>query len=480
MPLCVYAKEDSNQNFITLDNIFIKSYLRDCTDIQLKVYLQGLYLCANPLSKDNSIEYIKNALEINENDVLDAFLYWQELGLVTIHSQDPLQIQYHSMYNKGHLKTYKKEKYSDFNTQLEQILADRFIINPNDYTKYYDFIENSNIDPNALLAIVQHCVNIKGAGVSHNYILKVAREWIDDGVRSFADVDERIAQRERNAGALRDIAVSIGKTTQISEEDKDLFMKWTTNWGYSIEAIKAAGKKSFKSFAKLDASLDECFKNNAFDALEVEEYMKNKKKLSNCAIQVLESLGLWYDNSAPVVERYISPWSQLGYSFEAIVCVAKYCFNNSIKKLEQLDDFLKKLYSRGIVNDNQVATYFDSLNAQDKEISKIFNIIGLSRMVLQNDRNYFETWTKEWNFPVDVIMLCAKKNVSKPFSEIGKTLAILKEKNLYSLEDATKYFDANKNASASVKKFNESDKKYSQEELSSHFIGEQELDEVEF
>ena len=76
MAFCYYSKEDEDKGFINVESSFIREYLDDCSGEQLKVYLFGLYLCSMPLSKDNSIEHMCDALSLSEEKVLSAFSYW--------------------------------------------------------------------------------------------------------------------------------------------------------------------------------------------------------------------------------------------------------------------------------------------------------------------------------------------------------------------------------------------------------------------
>lgn len=480
MPFCMYAKEDNAQNLVTVDSLFINSYMKDCGEKALKVYLFGLYLCSNPLSKANNLETIKIALELSEDEILEAFRYWQTEGLVSIVSEEKLEVIYHSPRNRTHFKTFKKEKYSDFNKQMEDIFSSNHMITPNQFLQYYEFIEASNIDPNALVMIAQHCVKIKGLNVAHSYILQLAKSWVLEGIRACGDVSEKIRQRELNSGILREIAEAIGKTSIISEEDKDYYEKWTKSWGFDKNAIIAASKKSLKSFAKLDDVLDECFENNAYDALEVENYFKNKKKFINCAIQVANSLGCWMDNTAPYVTKYIKPWSDFGYSFKSLEKLAGHCFENQMRDFALMDSFIESLVNKNIISDEKVNEYFKEYQKLNEQIKKIFDIIGLTRFVRSSDRDTFSNWVNNWQFSTQVIEYVAKLHVAKPFSEITKTLALLKEKNIIHIEDVKKYYETNKGASKGVNKFNESDKKYTKSQLESHFISPEELDEVDF
>jgi hypothetical protein len=476
LPFCCFENDNENNSFVLLDNNFVTSFMPECNELELKVYIFGLYLCAKPLSKDNSIEHIKDALNISEKDLLEIFSSLEQKGLVAIYSYDPLQIQYRRGDNRQASKLYKKEKYADFNAQLEAYFPDKMIVNPNQYVQYYDFIESSNMQPEALLMIIKHCVDTKGSSVSGNYILQVARSWVQDGIRSIAQVEDRILQRELNAGNLKEIAAAIGKTSQITEEDKDFYTKWTENWGYDMPAILAACKKSLKSMSKLDTVLDDCFKNGAISSLEVETYIKNKKKLVENAIQVIKELGTYYEYTAPVVEEYISPWQQKGYSSEGIVMIAKYCFRNSIKRLPEMDHIVNTFFNMGIISDEALAQHFEKLQKDDEKITHLLELLGSSRIVTINDRDMFNIWTNTWGFTYDTICEVAKLCVGKPLGEIAKKLSLLKSSGIFNADAVEGFFN---NQKIKKTKFSESDREYDRESVESSLISDDDLGNVE-
>ncbi len=66
-----------------LENLFIDLYMKQANEVQLKVYILGLYFSEK---KDTvyDIYTIAEKLSIKPNEVLDAFKYWSSKGLITI------------------------------------------------------------------------------------------------------------------------------------------------------------------------------------------------------------------------------------------------------------------------------------------------------------------------------------------------------------------------------------------------------------
>ena len=135
MAFCKFSSEYVSKTYTIVDNIFFTRYLPTTPPKVATVYLYGLYLCNNNAQdlSGNSISSFANALGYTEDEILDAFRYWEEQGLVRIVNADPLEVQYLPIRGV-HLsnKKYNKDKYIEFNTQAQEILSGRQIT-PNEY-----------------------------------------------------------------------------------------------------------------------------------------------------------------------------------------------------------------------------------------------------------------------------------------------------------------------------------------------------------
>ena len=202
MPLCTYAPE-SRDGMTMVDNAFVRHFLPYAPEAATKVYLYGLYLCADPLSQDNNLTGIAQGLDLSQEEVKQAFGYWQEQGLVRITSNDPFAVQYLSPSRAfAPNKLFKKDRYQDFIAQLGDLFADR-VLSSNEVYRYLDFVEETHIDPQALLMIAQYCLDYKTLNNPTSYILTVAREWVAEGCTSVDETEKHIVEVEEGGEALR-------------------------------------------------------------------------------------------------------------------------------------------------------------------------------------------------------------------------------------------------------------------------------------
>ena len=257
--------------FTLVDNLFINEHLPYCDEKQIKVYLYGLYLCSNP-SKTNTVEELCARLDMTESEILSAYGYFEDMGLVQILSKQPLEVQYLSLKRSMQTpKKYKSEKWNDFNAHLQQLFPER-MLTPNEYNEYYMFLDESKLEQDAMLMIVQYCINLKGMSVRYPYILTVARNWVADGVRTVSDVEDKLNEYDKQSEQMQKVLASLNRKGGADLEEKQMLLKWTRSWGYELDAILTASKtlKGSKNFKKLDQKLDEFYRMSIFTAEEKE------------------------------------------------------------------------------------------------------------------------------------------------------------------------------------------------------------------
>ena len=284
--ICKFTNDYLIESFTMVDNLFIREYMPYADEKQVKVYLYGLFLC-NTDSDADSFEEMAKALDMTKEEIVDTFRFWSEQGLVRLISTSPLEVKYLSFKNNlKPIKKYKEGKFADFNTALQQLFPDRQIMS-NEFHVYYEFLDDCPIDQDALIMIVQYCINLKGSSVRYPYILTVARSWFNDGVRTVDDVEEKLNEYEQQSEDMRLILKSLSRKGGADLEEKQMLLKWTKNWGFSVSAIAFCAKKlKNKTFKKLDSTLDEYYRLDIFTESQMQDYFERKASLNELAVKI--------------------------------------------------------------------------------------------------------------------------------------------------------------------------------------------------
>ena len=443
MAFCKFSTEYVANNKTEVDNIFLNDYLPSAPENAVKVYLYGLYLCSSNIQNDNTIEKFSKHLNLDEDEIIACFSYWQEEGLVQILSTRPIEIRYIPLKNIiSGTKLFKPEKYEVFNRQAQELFDGAREITKNEYYEYYDFLERTHMEQEALLMIIKYCIDNKKANVGYNYILTVAKNWANEGILTSDAVEEKLCQFEQNTKEIGLLADALGIKRNTYIEEKSLFKKWTEELNYTNDVLlylaKNLKKKSHASFEKLDNVVMKYFSLGLFSVLEIENYEERKEELYTLAKNVNNQIGVYYENLDTVVENYISKWLNLGFSNETILEIASYCRKTSIRTLEGVDDKIQKFFKLGLVSIEALHSYLESVVAQNKQIQEILNKVGLPRRVNYLDREFYKTWTENFNMPNEVIVYASSFAIGKmqPMQYINSILSSWHQKGIYTIEKA--------------------------------------------
>ncbi|MBQ2714506.1 MAG: DnaD domain protein [Clostridia bacterium] len=471
MSFCRFTNEYLIDNYTFIDNLFISEYLPYAPENAVRVYVFGLFLCSNPISRDNSLDSMSASLNLPIDDIVNSFEYWAEQGLVTITSKAPLEVRYLPVKTSiAPPKKFKPEKYSDFNVALQQLFPTR-MITPNEYNEYYNVIESRHIQPEAMLMIIQYCVNLKGVDIRFPYIIAVAKDWANSGIKTCADVEEKLKEYESTSDSIKTILATLGKKNTGDLEDREYYLKWTKSWGFDFASILFAAKqcKNKGGMKKLDSLLDKYYKLNLYTIKEMEEYKAHRDTLYSIAKDVSKTIGLYYESYDYIVESYISPWVQRGFDKDSIVTVAQYCFRRNIRTIEGVNHAINKFYKLGLVSVDSINRYIDHLLENDNIIARILEKAGCARTVLSADRDYYNTWSTIWGFSDEMIEYAATLavNTSLPLSYINKVLSRWNSEKITTLEEAKKSSQNVKSETQTQKDY--ITRNYSNEELDAFF-----------
>lgn len=479
MAFCKYSIDMLANNSTAVDNIFINNYLPYADSNYVKVYLYGLYKCQDSNSRDNTLENFSNELNLSQEEIEKAFYYWQEQGLVQILNVIPFEVRYLPISDVlNNTKKYNAKKYESFNAQAQEILCGR-MITPNEYREYYDIIERLHMEKEALLMIINYCVNVKGNNVGYAYITTIAKDWANQKITTAKQVEERLIEFENLQTGIEYLFKLMGLKRLPNIEERTLYQKWTQQ-GFDDEVLNYVAKKikskNKASFQYMDNVLNKYYANKLFSVNEIELFEEEKAKSMQIARSLTKNLGLYYENLEPVVDNYIFNWINLGFSEKMLEEISNYCFKTNVRTLEGMNKVLEKFHKLGILTEKSLAEYFNEVLSVDKKIKELLENIGLSRNVNQFDRDKYKIWKEVWKLPEDVIDYACTLAVGKeqPMQYLSSVLSTFHDKNIKTVEDAKNSFNI---LSKTENKSNFSTgRTYSKEEMNALF---QSIEEIE-
>lgn len=442
MAFCKFSTQSIASDKTTVDNLFISEFMPYAPENFVKVYLYGLFKCNNSDSLDNSLESFSRVLSMQEDEIITAFFYWQEQGLVKVIETTPFEIRFLPLKNLfANIKKYKPEKFASFTSQIQEIITGR-MITINEYSQYYDLIERDKFQPEALLMLAKYCVGLKGDNVGYNYIVTVARNWAQENITTAEKVEERLKEFELIDTTLGELNKLMSIKRQLTIEEREMYQKWTKELEFEDDVIlfvaKSLKKNKSANYEKLNSKLIKFYEMKMMSVKEITAYEQQLNELFDTAKKVNSSLGLYYDNLEPVIENYISNWSNLGYNCETLILIANFCFKKSIRTLEGMNKIINKLYKLGLISEEAILGYVEDMSLYDLKIKQLLERLGLNRNVNSWDRNYYQTWTETWNINQELFdyAVSLAKDKIQPMQYLNKILGTYYEKKISTLEEA--------------------------------------------
>ncbi len=439
MAFCTLDNQYLKEKYTPIDNVFILEYLPKADATDIKVYLYGLTLASSPDNKQNTITQMAITLKLSEERVISAFKYWEQNGLISISATLPVRITYYPVKKPlPPIIKYNKKQYSTFVEEATRLFPER-ILSPNELTEFIELIRVYKIENNSMIMIIKYCLDFKSGTASTPYILAVANDWIKKGLTTEEEVNEHISNLEANSTAIRMIFKSLGLRRDANLDDRQLFLKWTIEYNYCLDAILTASKalKRKGGMQRLDRYIEELKNADAFSAEEIATYTKNKQEIYDLAINIVKNIGGFYASMDIVIETYVLPWLQKGFTNDALLTIARFCFLKNVRTLDGMQQMVDRFFKLGLVNIDGINNYIDKQITIDQEITKIFEKCNHMGIVTNRDRQYYKTWI-EWGFDDQLIDFVASmaKNNPFPMQNINRNLAILHQKQISQIDDA--------------------------------------------
>ena len=439
MAFCDKEKQFIDSGFTTVDNKFIFNYLPDAADIRASIYLFGLALSSSS-GDDNSCETIARKFNITCEDVISAYRYWEELGLVHIVNSATPRVIYLALQGATTaLKKIKPGKYAKFSRDMQDAISGR-MISINEYNEYYMFLEDTTFEPAALVAVARYCVELQGNDINYPYILTVARNQLKKGATTLATVSDNLKSQQKYDRELDLVFKALSlRSHHISYADRENYEKWNKEYGFSGEVILFAAKKcKAGGMMRLDNLLSQYYRNGVFSEKEIEHFEQEKTHLYELAKAINRTIGVYYQSLDTVIEEYVLKWLRKGYDDETLLAIAKYSFTSGIRALNGLDAIIDKLYRKGVTTLTSLDGYLSALSDTDKTIQTVLYKCGLVRRTIATDRTLYKTWTEDWNMPLDVICYAAELSAgtANPLTYLNRVLSDYKNNGITTVEQA--------------------------------------------
>ncbi len=265
-------------DFIPLSTIFIDKYMPKANPTFVKVYLYGLRYSFNKEYKIKN-KNIASALNILESDVINAWKYWDSIGVVNLIIKENDDNSAPSNFNVEFINissNYKSESAfttiitsemkpsytpEEISLSIEQNESIRFLydyaqkklsklLSSSDIITLYGLHDWLNLPIEVIIMLIEYCISINKTNI--RYIEKVAIDWANKGLNDIERVEQYLITIEKKNKLIYKIKKIFGiYERSLSSPEKTYILKWTNELGFNDELIEAAYNLTVLNTGKL-------------------------------------------------------------------------------------------------------------------------------------------------------------------------------------------------------------------------------------
>ncbi len=260
----------------SIENIFINDFMPMANGTYVKVYLLG-YKFAKDNDKQLSLsnDVISRHLNIPLTDVLNAWDFWSDKGIITKHKKENEDkcdyvvefLNLKQLYIKNNFKPIDnmnpEETESSIYTCTPEDLVEanqskginemfnsidyilRRTLVPNEKRKVLEWIYNYNMGTDVIVKAFFYSIEKKGKR-RLSYIEGIIRNWYDMGITNMKALQEHFKTQDEKFYRYERIMRSLGLSRrQPTEAEMETMDRWFNEWNFTMEIVlKACGNST--------------------------------------------------------------------------------------------------------------------------------------------------------------------------------------------------------------------------------------------
>lgn len=405
MAFCTFSDGAAMFDATPIENLFLMEYMYDTPEQALKVYLYARMLALHP-ELGGSASDMALALHMSEDEVAEAFLYWERRGLVQGVGGNPpayriLQLRSQTQ-SSGGSDVLDREIYAnrDFNNRLQKLFGNH-LIGRHELTKAAEWVNTLHYERDAAVRLAEYGImtsRVKSPKPPSVFARmdRVAEEWSRQGVRTLQDV-ERAISREKTLTVARDALKKLGMSRQPSDPELDMVRRWTDEWGFTREQILAACEDTVSARNPTFKYLDSILENRRG---EVPDHYEAVARL-------LKELNPQNARPAPDDLKRYAALLAAGFSPELILLAAVQCHRANKYRFEDLEWRLDVWRGDGVTTPEEAEAYMRRMAALSRELRELFRAGGAEdRRPKYGEIELYRRWKAL--YPADLIAFAAE------------------------------------------------------------------------
>jgi DnaD/phage-associated family protein len=413
MPFCAFGDSYALFDCTPVENFFLQEYMLRAPGNYVKVYLYGLMQCYHP-QEAMSLARMARDMGIDEEEVFQAFQYWERMGLTRRVADNPAQYVFKNLKHSLLMSAGGGEnlyQYKEFNQMLHALLSGKRKLYDQDYRRIYEWIETLALPEDVVILLIRHCIDQYGVRFSFEKADALARDWAERGVRTMEEAEELAQHTRQQLADVKKVLRRLGQRREPSLDEQTLYHTWTAQWGFTLPAILEACRETTKgtpTMAYLGGILQRQHKLGLHGASEVADGLAAEARAAEPVKALYRILGR--RGAAPTDEdvRRVQAWLDAGATPELLDIAARVAHRNGGDTLDAVGQRLDAWRQKGLTTRGQVDAYLDQVRRDNAQLTEIYEACGAAQRAGAADRALLATWRDQWGMPQDVLLLAAQ------------------------------------------------------------------------
>ena len=444
MAFCSFDESAALFDATPVENMFISEYMLHAPGDFVKVYLYGLMLCYHS-SERMSLASMARDLDVTQEDVERAYRYWEREGLVRRTGDNPVKYTY---YNLKQITLTRAEKPSEqlynrhFMDEVRRTL-DAQTLGDNDYQTILDWVQVYELPEEVVIMLLRSERERSRTGrVSFKIASEMAQRWAQSGVRTLEDAEKMLILTGEREKGLKRLLARLGQHRPASEDEKNMYLKWIEEWGFTPEAVQEACRETTKgtpTMAYLDGILLRQHQLGRHGAQEISGGITTEKTARDFAREVFAGLGRTGVTPTSDDLSLIEGWRRDGNSEELILLAVTAAHRRAGGgTMDDVDNWLSKWKKQGLVTADAVRAESARQKALNSQLREIYDAAGMEKKTNQPDRDLLCRWMGEMEMSMELVLLAAQyaRGSGAPMMTMNRILSDWRRAGIATLEAA--------------------------------------------
>lgn len=259
MGMSTFMFKKNTSNYTPVSNTFIEKYMPKARGEFVKVYLLALKYCLSGEPGVNS-SLIASALHLLESDIMNAWNYWNDEGVIKFTPIDRLgnfNIEFSDLEEdtqKSNKEVNLLEELDNNSTKDMLHEIEKLVARPlasKEMSTYISWQRDFHFGPEIILLLIEYCAS-KGK-CDYRYIEKVAIAWHDSKINTIEQAQSFIKKHEDKWIKYKKVLNYLGiKDGEIMKPQEDMLDKWVNSFAFPVEVIMKACDICFERLSRAD------------------------------------------------------------------------------------------------------------------------------------------------------------------------------------------------------------------------------------